>query len=240
MNRRRLGVKIDHVATVRQVRRTLRPEPITAAALAELGGADQIIVHLREDRRHIQERDLKLLRETIQTALNVEMSATQEMLKVTYDTKPDIVTLVAERREERTTDGGLDVQHHRDHLRGYVQNLREADVTICCSVDPDLEQVRAAHRVGVGALELHTGKYCLVRGDSERRAELQRLVDAARAASKLGMKVAVGHGLRYENVRDFLPIEEVEEYNIGHAIVARAVLVGMERAVRDMVALLRS
>ncbi len=238
MARRRLGVNIDHIATLRQVRRTSYPDPVAAAAVAERAGADQITAHLREDRRHIQERDVRLLRDTVQTRLNLEMAATQDMLKMAYDCKPDVATLVPERREELTTEGGLDVNHHRDHLKKYVQSLRDGDIEVSLFIDPDIEQVRAAHRIDAMAVELHTGKYCDARGEGERRAELQRIVDAARTAAKLGMRVAAGHGLHYHNIAALVPIGEIEEYNIGHSIVAQAAFCGFEQAVRDMVALL--
>jgi pyridoxine 5-phosphate synthase len=238
MTRRRLGINIDHVATLRQARRTRYPDPVTAAAVCELAGADQITVHLREDRRHIQERDVRVLRQTVQTLLNLEAAATQEMVKIAYDIKPDTVTLVPERREELTTEGGLDVARQRDHMKKYVQSLKDADIQVSLFIDPDLDQVRAAHRVEADAVELHTGKYCDAVGESEQRAELQRIVDAARTAAKLGMRVAAGHGLNYHNVQALVPVAEIEEYNIGHGIVAQAVFVGLERAVRDMVALL--
>lgn len=238
MQRRRLGVNIDHVATLRQARRSNYPDPVMAAALAESAGADQITVHLREDRRHIQERDVRILRQTVQTQLNLEMAATQEMVKFAYEIKPDIVTLVPERREELTTEGGLDVSHHREHIKKILLSLQDADITVSLFIDPDIDQVRAAHRIDATVVELHTGKYCEARSEAERRAELQRLVDTAKTAQKLGMRVAAGHGLHYNNVRALVPIEEIEEYNIGHSLVARAVMAGMEQAVRDMLALL--
>jgi pyridoxine 5-phosphate synthase len=238
MTRRRLGINIDHVATLRQARRTRYPDPVTAAAICELAGADQITVHLREDRRHIQERDVRVLRQTVQTLLNLEAAATQEMVKIAYDIKPDTVTLVPERREELTTEGGLDVARQRDHMKKYVQSLKDADIQVSLFIDPDLDQVRAAHRVEADAVELHTGKYCDAVGEGDRRAELQRIVDAARTAAKLGMRVAAGHGLNYHNIQALVPVVEIEEYNIGHGIVAQAVFVGLERAVRDMLALL--
>jgi pyridoxine 5-phosphate synthase len=238
MGRRRLGVNVDHVATVRQARRTSYPDPVAAASISEMAGADQITVHLREDRRHVQDRDVRLLRQTVTTMLNLEMAATQEMVKIAYDIKPDQVTLVPERREEVTTEGGLDVQHHRDHVKKYVQSLKDADIQVSLFIDPDLDQVRAAHRIEANAVEVHTGKYCDAVGESEARVELQRIVDAVRTAAKLGMRVAAGHGLHYHNMSALVPVEEIEEYNIGHAIIARAILVGLDRAVRDMVALL--
>ena len=238
MARRRLGVNVDHVATIRQARRTRYPDPVTAAAIAELAGADQITMHLREDRRHMQDRDLRLMRDTVQTLLNLERAATAEMVKVAYDVKPDMVTLVPERREELTTEGGLDVNHHKDTLKKYVQSLRDGDIVVSLFIDPDLEQIRAAHRLDATVVELHTGKYADARGEAERAAELQRIVDAARTARKLGLRVAAGHGLHYTNVQALVQLEEIEEYNIGHSIVARAIFVGFERAVREMVAAL--
>jgi pyridoxine 5-phosphate synthase len=235
----RLGVNVDHVATLRQVRRASFPDPVTAAAIAELAGAHQITIHLREDRRHIQERDLRLLRETCQTALNLEMAATQEMVKMAYEVKPDLVTLVPERREELTTEGGLDVASQRESLAQLIRHLRDGEIEVSLFVDPDLDQIRAAHKVDAERVELHTGRYCEARNAQERQRELERLVDAAKAATKLGMGCAAGHGLNYDNVLPVVRIAEIDELNIGHAIVARAVLVGLDRAVRDMLALMR-
>jgi pyridoxine 5-phosphate synthase len=235
----RLGVNVDHVATLRQARKASYPDPVTAAALAELGGAEQITIHLREDRRHIQDRDLKILRETCRSQLNLEMAATQDMVKIAYDVKPDICTLVPERREELTTEGGLDAMGARESIRKVVKNLKDGEIQVSLFIDPDIDQVRAAHKCDADRVELHTGRYCDVRGTAERARELARLVDAAKAAAKLGLKVAAGHGLNYDNVRPLVAINEIEELNIGHAIVARAVLTGMEQAVRDMLALMR-
>jgi pyridoxine 5-phosphate synthase len=234
----RLGVNVDHVATLRQSRRTQYPDPVAAAVLAELAGADQITIHLREDRRHIQERDLQIMRRTVATRLNLEMAATQEMVKIAYEAKPDVATLVPERREELTTEGGLDVVGGRDNVRRVVKNLRDADIEVSLFIDPDLDQVKAAHRAEAQVVELHTGRYCDARLAPDRRRELSRIVDAAKAAAKLGLGVAAGHGLSYQNVTPIAAIPEIEELNIGHAIVAHAVLVGFERAVREMKALL--
>jgi len=235
----RLGVNVDHVATLRQARKATYPDPVTAAALAEVAGASQITIHLREDRRHIQDRDLRILRDTCQTVLNLEMAATQEMVKVAYEFKPDMATLVPERREELTTEGGLDVSSGRESLRKLVKNLRDGEIKVAVFIDPDLDQVRAAHKCDVDQVELHTGRYCEARNDKERAAELIRVVDSAKAAAKLGLRVAAGHGLNYENVRAIARIDEIQELNIGHAIVARAVLVGFERAVREMMDLMK-
>ncbi|HZA50191.1 MAG TPA: pyridoxine 5'-phosphate synthase [Myxococcaceae bacterium] len=236
----RLGVNVDHVATLRQARRAVYPDPATAAALAELGGAQQITLHLREDRRHIQDRDVRVLRDTVQTPLNLEMAATSEMVKVAYEHKPNMVTLVPERREELTTEGGLDANSQRESLRKIVKNLKDGDLPVSLFIDPDLDQVRASHKLDANQVELHTGRYCEARNQKDRQAELIRLVDAAKAAAKLGMRVAAGHGLNYQNVQPVAAIAEIEELNIGHSIVARAVLVGFERAVREMVELMHT
>lgn len=236
----RLGVNVDHVATLRQARRTTYPDPVTAAALAELAGAQQITIHLREDRRHIQDRDLRILRETCQTLLNLEMAATAEMVKIAYEYKPDVVTLVPERREELTTEGGLDVNGQREHVAKIIKNLKDGEITVSLFIDPDLDQVRAAHKVDADRIELHTGRYCEARNERERSRELSRIIDASKAAAKLGMSVAAGHGLNYDNVQPVARIQEIDELNIGHAIVGRAVLVGFERAVREMLELMRN
>jgi pyridoxine 5-phosphate synthase len=235
----RLGVNVDHVATLRQLRRTLYPDPVAAAIQAELAGADQITIHLREDRRHIQDRDLQVLRRTVTTRLNLEMAATQEMVRVAYETKPDMVTLVPERREELTTEGGLDVVGGRDGVRKAVRTLLDAEIEVSLFIDPDIDQVKAVARTDAKAVEFHTGRYCEARLAVDRRRELNRLVDCCKAAAKLGLTVAGGHGLNYQNVLPVAAIPELEELNIGHAIVARAVLVGFERAVREMKELLR-
>ncbi|HET9598768.1 MAG TPA: pyridoxine 5'-phosphate synthase [Anaeromyxobacteraceae bacterium] len=234
----RLGVNVDHVATLRQSRRTTYPDPVQAAMLAELAGADQITIHLREDRRHIQERDLSILRKTVRTALNLEMAATQDMVKIAYEAKPDVCTLVPERREELTTEGGLDVAANRENLRKVVKTLKDAEIVSSLFIDPDVDQVRAAHRVEAEVVEIHTGRYCDARLAQDRRRELARIVDAAKAAAKLGLRVAAGHGLHYQNVLPVAAISEIEEFNIGHAIVGHAIMVGMERAVREMKELL--
>jgi len=230
----RLGVNVDHVATLRQSRRTTYPDPVQAAMLAELAGADQITIHLREDRRHIQERDLQVMRQTVQTRLNLEMAATQDMVKIAFEAKPDSCTLVPERREELTTEGGLDVLANREAIRKVVKTLKDADVVVSLFIDPDVDQVKAAHRVEADVVEIHTGRYCDARLPADRRRELSRVVDAVKAAAKLGLAVAAGHGLNYQNVVPVAAISEIEEFNIGHAIVGHAVMVGMERAVREM------
>ena len=236
----KLGVNIDHVATIRETRKVREPDPVSAAAICELAGAHGITVHLREDRRHIQERDVRLLRQTVTTHLNLEMAATAEMVKIAYEYKPDVVTLVPERREELTTEGGLDVGGQRDHVAKIIKNLKDGEITVSLFIDPDLDQVRSAHKVDADRIELHTGRYCEARNERERARELSRIVDAAKAAAKLGMSVAAGHGLNYDNVQPIARIREIDELNIGHAIVGRAVLVGFERAVREMLELMRN
>ncbi|HVE81570.1 MAG TPA: pyridoxine 5'-phosphate synthase [Myxococcales bacterium] len=234
----RLGVNVDHVATLRQARKVSYPDPVTAAMLAELAGAEQITIHLREDRRHIQDRDLRILRDTVQTVLNLEMAASAEMVKIAYEFKPDTVTLVPERREELTTEGGLDASSQRDQLTKLIKNLKDGDIVVSLFIDPDLDQIRASHRCNADRVELHTGRYCEARNEKDRTRELSRIVDSAKAAAKLGLGVAAGHGLNYENVRPIARIAEIDELNIGHAIIARAVLVGLERAVREMLQLM--
>lgn len=235
----RLGVNVDHVATLRQARGTRYPDPVFAAALAESAGAHQITIHLREDRRHIQDRDLHILRETVQTLLNLEMAATDEMLGIAREVRPDRVTLVPEKREEQTTEGGLDVRGTRDATRAAVDALRAAGITVSLFVDPDPDQIKASVRVGASAVELHTGDYCNARPGPVRDRELQRLVEEAHRASKLGLEVAAGHGLDLHNVGAVAAIPEVEELNIGHSLICRAVLVGLPEAVREMLAAMR-
>jgi pyridoxine 5-phosphate synthase len=230
----RLGVNIDHVATLRQARRGTYPDPVTAAALAELAGADQITLHVREDRRHVNDRDLSLLRQTVNGTLNLEMAALQPMLELALQTRPDTATLVPERREELTTEGGLDVVAARDEIRRVARALRDASIEVSLFVDPDPEQIKASHRADAQAVELHTGRYCEAKTQRDRARELTRIIEAAKAAQKLGMRVAAGHGLDYWNVQPVARIEEITELNIGYSIVCRAVLTGMERAVREM------
>jgi pyridoxine 5-phosphate synthase len=230
----RLGVNIDHVATLRQARRGRYPDPVAAAAVAELGGADQITLHVREDRRHVNDRDLSLLRQTVNGTLNLEMAAVQPMLEIALRERPDTATLVPERREELTTEGGLDAIGQREEVRRVTRALRDGGVEVSLFIDPELEQVKASHRADAQAVELHTGRYCDARTPEDRKRELSRIAETAKAAQKLGMRVAAGHGLDYWNVQPIARIDEITELNIGYAIVCRAVLVGLERAVRDM------
>jgi pyridoxine 5-phosphate synthase len=230
----RLGVNVDHVATVRQARRAQEPDPVAAAVLATLGGADGITIHLREDRRHIQDRDLFVLRETVTTRLNLEMSVAEEIVAIALKALPDEATLVPERRQELTTEGGLDVIAHEAAIRAVVHRLKEAGIAVSLFIDPEPAQVDAACRVGAEAIELQTASYSEAKTASAQIAELDKLRQAARLAAERGLHVHMGHGLNYSNVIPIVQIPEVEELNIGHSIVARAVLVGMERAVRDM------
>jgi pyridoxine 5-phosphate synthase len=233
----RLHVNIDHVATLRQARGTAYPDPLWAAPLVELAGADGITVHLREDRRHIQDRDVRLLRQTVRGALNLEMAATEEMVRIAREILPDVVTLVPEKREERTTEGGLDVVGTRAQLDRTVETLMGAGIPVSLFIDPAEKAVQVARELGAPRIELHTGDYC-ERVHSVNRApgdeELARLQRAAARGAELGLHVAAGHGLDYGNVGAVAAIREIEELNIGHAIIARAVLVGMDRAVREM------
>ncbi len=235
----RLGVNIDHVATVRQARGVVYPDPVTAASIVELAGADGIVCHLREDRRHIQDRDLRLLREMVQTQLNLEMAATEEMIKIALATKPDIVTLVPEKREELTTEGGLDVVKHFHPLKKAIARLRRGNIPVSLFVDPDRRQIRASEEVGAEAIEIHTGHYCEAKTPGKADEELKRILDAVGEASQRNLRIAAGHGLNYVNVRRIAEIKEIEELNIGHSIIARAVLVGLDRAVREMIELIK-
>lgn len=234
----RLGVNVDHIATLRQARGGREPDPVTAALLAEQAGADGIVVHLREDRRHIQDRDVRLLRELVQTHLNLEMAPTEEMVAIALEIRPDQVTLVPERRQELTTEGGLDVEKVEEPLREILGRLREAGIRVSLFIDPDLDQVEAADRCGADMIELHTGRYAEARGEGQRAAELAALQEAAQRARVLDLRVAAGHGLNYQNVIPVAAIPEVEELNIGHSIVARAAFVGIGAAVREMKALI--
>jgi pyridoxine 5-phosphate synthase len=234
----RLAVNIDHVATVRQARRAAEPDPVTAAALVELAGAHGIVMHLREDRRHVQDRDVAVLRETIKTKMNLEMAATKEMVEIAQKIKPDVVTLVPEKRQELTTEGGLDVALFEESLAGVVHNLQETGIAVSLFIDPDPKHIKVAHRLEVEYVELHTGAFAEAHSFARRQEEYERLITAARLAQKLGIGVHAGHGVDYQNVLWLKSITEIEEFSIGHSIVARAVLVGMERAVREMLQLL--
>lgn len=230
----RLGVNIDHVATVRQARRAQEPDPLAAAVLALLGGADGITVHLREDRRHIQDRDVRLLRQLVTTRLNLEMAAVDAIAAIACEVKPDEATLVPERRQELTTEGGLDVVTHQETIGPIIQRLRAARIEVSLFVDPDAQQITAAKLLGAKAVEIQTARYSEARTEADCRRELKALEEAAVYAQEQGLHIHMGHGLTYTNVQLITRLPGVEELNIGHSIVSRAVLVGMERAVREM------
>ena len=234
----KLGVNIDHVATVRQARRTIEPDPVWAAALAELGGADGITLHLREDRRHIQERDLRIIRQTAQVKVNLEMAADPVVTTIALDVLPQQVTLVPEKREEVTTEGGLDVIANSARIQTCLAQLLDAGIEVSVFVDPDPRQIEASHRLGAKAVELHTGRYADAVTEHQQDLEFEALVSAGRYTIERGMVLHLGHGLTYRNVQRIATIPGVCELNIGHSIVARAIMVGFQQAVREMKALI--
>ena len=231
-----LGVNVDHVATIRQARGGREPDPVTAAAIAELAGADGITVHLREDRRHIQDRDVVLLRDTVKTHLNLEMAATDDMLAFARKIVPDCVTLVPEKRAELTTEGGLDVANNEQTLSQQIALLHQSNITVSLFIDPDREQLQASANVKADYIEIHTGSYCEAAGN-EQKLELEKIEETILEAKKLGLGINAGHGLNYKNILPVVSLGGIEEFNIGHSIISRAVLVGLDRAVREMVAL---
>lgn len=234
-----LGVNIDHVATIRQARRGVEPDPVAAAVLVELAGADGITVHLREDRRHIQDRDVQILRQTVRTHLNLEMAATPAMVEIALKIRPDYVTLVPEQRQEVTTEGGLDVVSLGDRLTKIVEELQEAEIPVSLFVDAAPNQLKASQQTGARFVELHTGTYANAKNAAQLEQELEFLSLGAELALSLGLRVNAGHGLTYWNTRAIAQIPGMEELNIGHSIISRAALVGLERAVQDMLALIR-
>jgi pyridoxine 5-phosphate synthase len=229
-----LGVNIDHVATIRQARRTVEPDPIAAAVLAELGGADGITAHLREDRRHIQDRDVRILRQTVRTHLNLEMAPTEEMIAIALDIKPDYVTLVPEKREEVTTEGGIDIVNNLSRFTDVVEALQSAGIPVSWFIDAEINQIEAAAKTKAKFIELHTGKYAEAKDEISRQQELLALEKGTKEAIAMGLRVNAGHGLTYWNVYPVACIMGMEELNIGHSIISRAVLVGLERAVKEM------
>lgn len=231
----RLGVNIDHVATLRNARNTLYPNPTAAAALAEKAGADQITIHLRKDRRHIRDKDVRDLRRTVSTALNLEMAVTKEMVDIACEVKPDMVTLVPENREELTTEGGLDVAGLEKYLTPFIKRFKQEGIEVSVFIEPDLKQIDAGIRLGADKVEFHTGRYCGLDDKKALQKELARLKESAQYAKEKGLVVAAGHGLNYDNIEEILrQIPEFEEYNIGHSIVSRSVFVGLEEAVKEM------
>ena len=230
----RLGVNIDHVATLRQARRAREPDPHAAAVLALLGGADGITVHLREDRRHINDRDVRLLRQVVTSLLNLELSVAEAIVSIACDVKPDQATLVPERREELTTEGGLDVVQHQGAVAKAMERLQTAGIAVALFIDPDIRQIEIAKVLSAKAIEIQTARYAEAKSHDDRLSELNALQEATDFAKQVGLHVHMGHGLNYDNVHAIAQIPGVEELNIGHSIVSRAVLVGMERAVREM------
>lgn len=235
----RLSVNVDHVATLRQARGGKNPDPVAAAVMAELAGADGIIVHLREDRRHIQDRDLEVLRKVVKTKLNLEMANTEEIVQIALRIKPDLVTLVPERRQELTTEGGLDALGQQKSLKPNIARLKKAGIQVSLFIDADPRQVSASKAAGADLVEIHTGKYSDAPDGEAQKREFQRIARVISQAHKLGLRVNIGHGLNYQNVFPFSSIPQIEDCSIGHSIMARAVLVGLDRAVREMKELIK-
>lgn len=234
----RLAINVDHIATVRQARLAAEPDPVAAAVFAELAGAHGIVVHLREDRRHIQDRDVAVLRKTVKTKLNLEMAATREMVEIAQKIKPDVATLVPEKRQELTTEGGLDVAVFENTLKGVVETLHGSGIAVSLFIDPDAKQIKAARKLEADYIELHTGTFAEAKSFADRQEQFERLITAARLAKKLEIGVHAGHGVDYLNILWLKNVTEIEEFSIGHSIIARAVLVGMDRAVREMLQLI--
>jgi pyridoxine 5-phosphate synthase len=233
-------VNVDHVATVRQARGIDEPDPVLAASLAELAGCDGIIVHLREDRRHIQDRDLEILRKTVTTRLNLEMASVPEMVRIAQEIKPEMATLVPEKRQELTTEGGLDVISHRKAVKKTVEDLHRAGIKVSLFVDPNPAQIEVSREeIKADCVEIHTGAFAEAQNSDHEKSELEKIGEAVEVASRLGLGINAGHGLNYHNIKKLLPFKQIEEYSIGHSIVARAIMVGMERAVREMVELVK-
>ncbi len=235
----RLSVNVDHVATLRNARLDKEPDPVTAALKAEIAGADGITVHLREDRRHIQDRDLTVLKRTIKTRLNLEMAATKEMLGIALKVKPHMVTIVPEKRQELTTEGGLEVRTNVEKLKMFIQPLKESKIAVNLFIDPSPDVVKFCHKVGSDGVEIHTGRYADSETERDRTVELKKIYDSVMLAKRVGLKIHAGHGLDYHNVKRVAAIKEIEEFAIGFAIVARSVYTGIEDAVKDMVRLVR-
>lgn len=233
-----LGVNVDHIATIRQARGGKEPDPVHAAAVAEIAGALGITAHLREDRRHIQDRDIYLLKQTVTTHLNLEMAATAEMIKIAVDVLPHMVTLVPEKREERTTEGGLAVREQEKDLAKAIETFRTNNILVSLFIMADLNEIKSAKRIGATHIELHTGPYANATAGAARMEQLEQIKNAAFFANKIGLHVNAGHGLNYQNVSAIAQLDFMEELNIGHSIISRAAIVGLDMAVRDMVALI--
>ncbi len=234
-----LAVNVDHIATLRQSRGVTYPDPVAAAVLAELAGADGIVVHLRRDRRHIQDRDVRILRRVVQTKLILEMASTTEMLGIALDIKPDLVTLVPERREEITTEGGLDLVVHKTAVTETIGMLQNSGIPVSIFIDPKPEQLKLAHQANANMVEIHTGTFCDATTSRKKKQAFSKIVDAIKLSYKLRLGVNVGHGICYNTIKAFKGLKEIDEFSIGHSIVSRAALVGMERAVREMLAMVK-
>ena len=234
-----LAVNVDHIATLRQLRGVSYPDPVAAAVLAELAGADGIVVHLRKDRRHIQDRDARILRRVVQTKLILEMASTTEMLGIALDIKPDLVTLVPERREEVTTEGGLDLVVHKSAVTETIRTLQNSGIPVSIFIDPEPEQLKLAHQANANLIEIHTGTFCDATTSKKKNQAFSKIVDAIKLSHKLRLGVNVGHGICYNTIKAFKGLKEIDEFSIGHSIVSRAALVGMERAVREMLTLVK-
>jgi pyridoxine 5-phosphate synthase len=235
----RLCINIDHIATLRQARKELEPDPVIAAGICELAGADGIVCHLREDRRHINDRDLKLLKEVVKTKLDLEMAATDEMVKIACEIKPDMITLVPEKREEITTEGGLNIVSARDRILSAVGTVKEAGIKASVFIEPEPENVDMALEIGADMIEIHTGRYANVKEITEKIFEAEKIRQAARLAKELGMGVNAGHGLNYFNIVTIANMEDIDEVSIGHSIISRAVFFGLQKAVEDMLVIIR-
>jgi len=235
---KKLMVNIDHVATLREARGIYYPDPVYAAGIAEMAGASGIIIHLREDRRHIKDRDVKILREVVKTKLNLEMAAIDEMVNIAREIKPDMITLVPEKREELTTEGGLDVAGFSGKIKKVIEKVREMGIKVSLFIDPEEEQIIASHKIKADMIEIHTGAYSDAKNEMVRDKELKKVVNAAKRGKELGLGVNAGHGLHYHNLSEIVAIPEIDELSIGHSIIARAIFTGLDRAVRDMLALM--
>jgi pyridoxine 5-phosphate synthase len=235
-----LSVNVDHVATLREARKGRYPDPVSAAVLAELAGVDGIVVHLREDRRHIKDRDLRILRKVVHSKLILEMASTNEMVGIALDVQPDVVTLVPEKREELTTEGGLDLIVHKDAVAETVGTLQDNGIPVCIFIDPDPEQIKIAHQINANMVEIHTGIFCDAKTSKKRDQAFSNIVNSAKLAFKLRMGVNAGHGICYKTIKAFKGLNEINEFSIGHSIISRAVLVGMDSAVREMLALIKA
>ncbi len=235
----KLAINVDHVATLRQARGITEPDPVTAAAIAELAGAVGIVVHLREDRRHMQDRDIEILRQTVQTKLNLEMGATEEIIGIALDLQPDMVTLVPEKREELTTEGGLDVAGQKDKLKEVIARMTAKNIPVSLFIDPDSAQIQASKEVGATFVEIHTGRYADAKSEEEEDKEFELIAAAAEEAYEAGLRVNAGHGLNYVNTARVAALPTIEELSIGHAVMARAIFTGLDQAVREMIDICR-